>query len=118
MFQVSLDQMDDRKTELLEFEQKLNRQADRLEEQIRRLEIMDSFPDICIWLRRTEEQLEEQARQVEELGTALESIIRLCLSSEERILEHLEDGTMKREDGTLFFKALERPENWSVLMEF
>lgn len=116
MFQILLDQVHHRRTELLEFEQKLNRLRNRLEDQSRRIEAMESFSDICTWLLRTEEQLEAQTGQVKELGTALESVIRLFRSSEQRILEQLEDGTVEKEDSRLHFTVVERPEKcWDFI---
>lgn len=122
MFQVSLEQMDYRRMELLEFEQKLNRLTVRLGEQARTLGDMESFSELRIWLFKTieqlEEQLEEQAGQVRELGIALEFIIRVFRGCEERILEHLEDGIVEREDEPLIFVVPAVPGNWSEILKF
>lgn len=117
MFQVSLDQMEKRQTELLEFSEKLNRLSIRLEEQIRALERMESFSEIAAWLTQTEENLEVQTGQAKEMGAALESAIRFYRSSENRILEHLENGPVRRDDEVLAFTAPDSPGIWSELME-
>ncbi len=118
MFQVSLEQMDHRRMELLEFEHKLNRLRVRLEEQARVIEIMESFSEIWSWLIRTVEQMEEQTGQVKELGIALESIIRIYRGSEERIQEHMEDGAVEKADPLLIPTVTTVPGDWPEILKF
>lgn len=118
MFQVSLDQMKIRRTEIEEFTEKLNRLIVRLDSEIKTLETMESFSEIASWLKQTEEKMSVQAVQAGEMGEALESIIRFYRNSEENILEHLENGSMETVDEALTFTVPEAPGIWSDYLEF
>lgn len=118
MFQVSLNQMEHRQTEVMEFAEKLNRLNVRLEEETEALRTMKSFSEIVSWLKQTEERLYAQKIQAEEMGAALQSIVRFYRNSEENILECLENGFAEREDENLSFIEVSSPGIWPEYLEF
>ena len=118
MFQTALNRMKDRQTEIAEFAVRMNQLAQRLEDETRALDRMESFSEITAWLKRTGEDLEEQADRVKDLGSALESAIRVYLSCEEEILDRLENGENSLEDGMLTYTEPEAPGIWAEIMEF
>lgn len=118
MFKVSLDRMRDRRIETTEFAGKIDRLAMRLETQIEMLGTMKGFSEIVIWLEQIEAEMRKQAGQTEELGAALESVIRFYQNSERRILEHLEEGPAEAGEGTLTFTEPRAQGGWPDLVEF
>lgn len=118
MFQVSLNQMEIRRTESAEFAEKLNKLLIRLETETEALGTMESFSEIVSWLKQTEEKLAMQTVQAGEMGSALEYIIRFYRNSEENILEHLENGPTENGNETLTFIETISPGIWSDYLEF
>lgn len=118
MFRVSLDRMESRRTELAEFAEKMNRLSVRLGIQIEALEAMDSFSEITVWLRRTEEEVAEQTARVKDMGAALEMVVQIYRTREEKILEYLEDGPAQEPDGALGFTVPDMPDAWSGMIVF
>lgn len=117
MFQAALDRMKDRQTETEEFAAKMNRLTQRLDEEVKALDRMESFSETAAWLKRTEEAMERQAALVKDMGTALGSVIRFYRNCEEKILDHLEDGGREMRDENLTFTVPHVPEDWADLME-